>query len=129
MSQNWSKISAQPHTIVKQIWFPNGNALFLSLFSLSKNWMYDVVWGYAEILPYSLSFTEPEVINCLSIVSRGEYQELQNDERNNGNRSRDLYKIKTNSYVKSYVHDSLRIQPPFFASYVHDKGKEKDDYF
>ena len=52
--------------------------------------MYDVVWGYAEILPYSLSFTEPKVINCLSIVSRGEYQELQNDERNNGNRSRDL---------------------------------------
>ena len=90
MSQNWSKISAQPHTIVKQIWFPNGNALFLSLFSLSKNWMYDVVWGYAEILPYSLSFTEPEVINCLSIVYRGEYQELQNDERNNGNRSRDF---------------------------------------
>ena len=31
------KISAQPHTIVKQIRFPNGNVLFLSLFSLSKN--------------------------------------------------------------------------------------------
>ena len=31
------KISAQPHTIVKQICFPNGNLLFLSLFSLSKN--------------------------------------------------------------------------------------------
>ena len=31
------KISAQPHTIVKQICFPNGNVLFLSLFSLSKN--------------------------------------------------------------------------------------------
>ena len=28
------KISAQPHTIVKQIY---GNVLFLSLFSLSKN--------------------------------------------------------------------------------------------
>ena len=33
----WGKISAQPHTIVKQICFPNGNVLFLSLFSLSKN--------------------------------------------------------------------------------------------
>ena len=31
------KISARPHTIVKQIDFPNGNVLFLSLFSLSKN--------------------------------------------------------------------------------------------
>ena len=31
------KISAQPHTIVKQICFPNGNVLFLSLFSLFKN--------------------------------------------------------------------------------------------
>ena len=30
------KISAQHHTIVKQICFPNGNAFFLSLFSLSK---------------------------------------------------------------------------------------------
>ena len=37
------KISAQPHTIVKQICFPNGNVLFLSLFSLSKNRMHDVV--------------------------------------------------------------------------------------
>ena len=31
------KVSAQPHTIVKQICFPNGNVLFLALFSLSKN--------------------------------------------------------------------------------------------
>ena len=31
------KISAQFHTIVKNICFPNGNVLFLSLFSLSKN--------------------------------------------------------------------------------------------
>ena len=31
------KISAQPHTIVKQICFPNGHILFWSLFSLSKN--------------------------------------------------------------------------------------------
>ena len=45
------KISAQLHTIVKQICFPNGNVLFLSLFSLSKNWMHNVVWGCAEILP------------------------------------------------------------------------------
>ena len=45
------KISSQPHTIVKQICFPNGNVLFLSLFSLSKNWMHNVVWGCAEILP------------------------------------------------------------------------------
>ena len=31
------KVSVQPHTIVKQICFPNGNVLFLSLFSLFKN--------------------------------------------------------------------------------------------
>ena len=48
---SFGKISSQPHTIVKQICFPNGNVLFLSLFSLSKNWMHNVVWGYAEILP------------------------------------------------------------------------------
>ena len=34
--QEIGKISAQPHTIVKQICFPNGNVLFMS-FSLSKN--------------------------------------------------------------------------------------------
>ena len=45
------KISAQPHTIVKQICFPNGNVLFLSLFPLSKNWMHNVGWDCAEILP------------------------------------------------------------------------------
>ena len=33
----WGKISAQSFAIVKQICFPNGNVLFLSLFSLSKN--------------------------------------------------------------------------------------------
>ena len=42
---------AEPHTIVKQICFPNDNVLFLSLFSLSKNWMHNVVWGCVEILP------------------------------------------------------------------------------
>ena len=31
------KISAQPHTNCKTNLFPNGNVLFLSLFSLSKN--------------------------------------------------------------------------------------------
>ena len=31
------KISTQPHTIVKQIYFPIGNVLFLSWFFLSKN--------------------------------------------------------------------------------------------
>ena len=31
------KVSAQPHTIVKQICFLNGNVLFFSLFSLVKN--------------------------------------------------------------------------------------------
>ena len=45
------KIFAQPHTIVKQICFPNGDVLFLSLSSLSKNWMHNVGWGCAEILP------------------------------------------------------------------------------
>ena len=33
----FSKISAQPHTIVKQICFLDSNVLFLSFFSLSKN--------------------------------------------------------------------------------------------
>ena len=45
------KIFAQPHTIVKQICFPNGDVLFLSLSSLSKNWIHNVGWGCAEILP------------------------------------------------------------------------------
>ena len=49
------KISAQPHTIVKQICFPNGDVLFLLLFSLSKNWMHNVVWGCVEIAPNALS--------------------------------------------------------------------------
>ena len=47
------KVSVQPHIIAKQICFPNGNVLFLSLFSLFKNWMHSVVWGCAEILPRS----------------------------------------------------------------------------
>ena len=34
---NSKVISAQPHTIVKQICFPNGNVLYLSLFALFKN--------------------------------------------------------------------------------------------
>ena len=52
---NWQKpdgkISAQAHTIVKQICFPNGNVLFWSLFSLSKRWIHNELWGCAEILP------------------------------------------------------------------------------
>ena len=47
---NLGKISAQPHTTVKQIFFPNGNVLFLSLFSLFKNWMHNEVWVCAETL-------------------------------------------------------------------------------
>ena len=47
----FGKISTEPHTIVKQICFLNGDVLFLSLFSLSKNWRHNVVWGCAEILP------------------------------------------------------------------------------
>ena len=35
--ENQDKISAQPHTIAKQICFPTDNVLFLSLFPLSKN--------------------------------------------------------------------------------------------
>ena len=52
--QWFGKISAQPHTTVKQICFPNGNVMFLSLSSLSKNWMQNVVWGCVEILPMVL---------------------------------------------------------------------------
>ena len=36
------KVSAQPRTIEKQICFYNWNVLFLSLFSLAKNWMHNV---------------------------------------------------------------------------------------
>ena len=35
----------QPHAIVKQICFLNGDVLFLLLFSLPKNWMHNVVWA------------------------------------------------------------------------------------
>ena len=52
--RNNGKISAQPHTIVEQIFFPNGNVLFLSLFSLSKNWMRNIGWGCTEISPIQL---------------------------------------------------------------------------
>ena len=34
---DFGTVSAQPHTIVKQICFPNGNLLFISSFSLVKN--------------------------------------------------------------------------------------------
>ena len=51
--QSWGKVSAQPHTIVKQICFPNGNVLFLSLFSPFKNWMHNIGWGCVEILPHT----------------------------------------------------------------------------
>ena len=61
---SWGKISAQPHTIVKQICFPNGNVLFLSLFSLCKNWMHNVEWGCAEFLP-ELVYNSSEVTDEL----------------------------------------------------------------
>ena len=62
------KVSAQPHTIVKQICFPNGNVLFLSLFPLLKNWMHNVVWGCAEILPNQVSSKtkSPSTRRCAS---------------------------------------------------------------
>ena len=47
------KFRTAPH-YCKKICFPSGNILFFSLFSLSKNWMHNVVWGCAEILPKSL---------------------------------------------------------------------------
>ena len=37
LGRSSGKVSAQPRTIVKQICFPNGNVLFLSLFSQFKN--------------------------------------------------------------------------------------------
>ena len=60
------KISARPHTIVKQICFPNGSVLFLSLFSLSKNRMHYVVMGCAEILPRSARIrkVKPKGVGC-----------------------------------------------------------------
>lgn len=51
-SCNKGKISAQPHTIVKQSSKPN--LLLSSLFHLAKNCMYDKIWGCcAEIMPIS----------------------------------------------------------------------------
>ena len=44
------KISAQPHTIFKQICFPNGNVMFLSLFSLSKNGIHNVFGTFTVTL-------------------------------------------------------------------------------
>ena len=55
------KIYAQRHTIAKQICFPNGNVLFLSLFSLSRNWMHNVACGCAEILPWVVRW---EIVIC-----------------------------------------------------------------
>ena len=63
------KISAQLHTIVKQICFPNGNVLFLSLFSLTKNWMHNVVWGCAEILPRIVLLTHSSYEDTLQSTS------------------------------------------------------------
>ena len=49
--RKFGKMSAQPHTIVKQVL----RCIFLALFTLSKNWMHNLVWGYEEILPKILS--------------------------------------------------------------------------
>ena len=65
-------ISAQPHTIVKQICCSNGNLLFLS-FSLSKNWMHNVVWGCAEILP-KIVIAPKNGLSCKVSISRGRAQ-------------------------------------------------------
>ena len=54
-STDLGKISVQPHTIVKQICFPNGDVLFLSLLSISKNWMHNEIWGRAKISPKQLT--------------------------------------------------------------------------
>ena len=54
-STDLGKISAQPHTIVKQICFPNGDVLFLSMLSLSKNRMHNEIWGRAKISPKQLT--------------------------------------------------------------------------
>ena len=53
------KVLAQLHTTVRQICFPDGMYFFLSLFSLLKNWMHNVVWGRAEILLWVAANKEP----------------------------------------------------------------------
>ena len=53
MFQNWWQNSLRDFfdvCICKCTRFPDGNLLFLSLFSLSKNWMYNVGWGCALVL-------------------------------------------------------------------------------
>ena len=45
---NLGKISAQPHTIVKQIW---QCIVFVIVFSVQELNLHNVVWGCAEILP------------------------------------------------------------------------------
>ena len=68
------KISAQPHTIVKQICFPNGNVVFLSMFSLPKNWMHNVGWGCAEIL--LAGFLTNNIVRSRAKSSRIQHQIL-----------------------------------------------------
>ena len=53
MFQNWWQNSLRDFfdvCICKCTRFPDGNLLFLSLFSLSKNWMHNVGWGCALVL-------------------------------------------------------------------------------
>lgn len=58
------KISAQLHTIVKQICFPNGHVLFLLLFSLSKNYMHNEAWANVKIvcINFNCQHTRAEIL-------------------------------------------------------------------
>ena len=41
--------------------------------------------GEVNLGEYSARFTEPEANNCFSLIFRGEYQELRNEELKRGN--------------------------------------------
>ena len=54
--ENGVKISAQPHTTVKQSRSPKGNLRFSPLFSSSKNFIHNEEWGWAQSYHSDLPF-------------------------------------------------------------------------
>ena len=54
--ENGVKISAQPHTTVKQSRSPKGNLQSSPLFSSSKNFMHNEGWGWAQSYHNDLPF-------------------------------------------------------------------------
>ena len=107
------KISAQPHTIVKQIY---GNVLFLSLFSLSKNWMHNVVWGCAETQPCKLTHSMPDYCRYCSIaISTAESQKWSKNYGKIGSATFHLYLSREICFGNEEV-ENCRRQVAWFGS-------------